>query len=126
MQITTSALAAEALKLTMPASVFSRSTENHNQDKVSMGSIAARDCLRVIELTETVAVIHLMGVCQALDLRGEEIPPQLRVTHDAVRKHVERTAADRAMDADIERLLTVYREGALPPHNGHAEILAEA
>jgi len=40
MQISTSALAAEALKLTMPASVFSRSTECHNQDKVSMGSIA--------------------------------------------------------------------------------------
>jgi histidine ammonia-lyase len=42
-------------KLTMPASVFSRSTECHNQDKVSMGTIAARDCLRVLELTEQVA-----------------------------------------------------------------------
>ena len=31
-QIATSAWAAEALKLTMPASVFSRSTECHNQD----------------------------------------------------------------------------------------------
>src|SRR4029077_2892871 len=55
MQITASALTAEALKLTMPASVFSRSTESHNQDKVSMGSIAARDCHRVLELSETVA-----------------------------------------------------------------------
>jgi histidine ammonia-lyase len=50
-----SALCAEALKLTMPASVFSRSTENHNQDKVSMGTIAARDLLRILDLTETVA-----------------------------------------------------------------------
>jgi len=48
MQISASALTAEALKLTMPASVFSRSTESHNQDKVSMGSIAARDCQRVL------------------------------------------------------------------------------
>ena len=30
----------------MPASVFSRSTGCHNQDKVSMGTIAARDALR--------------------------------------------------------------------------------
>ena len=52
MQIAASALTAEALKLTMPASVFSRSTECHNQDKVSMGTIAARDALRVLELTE--------------------------------------------------------------------------
>ena len=36
-QIGASAWTAEALKLTMPASVFSRSTECHNQDKVSMG-----------------------------------------------------------------------------------------
>ena len=42
----------------MPASVFSRSTECHNQDKVSMGTIAARDCLRVLELTEQVVAAH--------------------------------------------------------------------
>lgn len=68
-QIGTSAWAAEALKLTMPASVFSRSTECHNQDKVSMGSIAARDCLRVLELTEQVAGATLLGCVQALRLR---------------------------------------------------------
>src|SRR5690554_8171585 len=39
-QIGASAWTAEALKNTMPASVFSRSTECHNQDKVSMGTIA--------------------------------------------------------------------------------------
>ncbi|MDP5009099.1 MAG: aromatic amino acid ammonia-lyase, partial [Glaciimonas sp.] len=38
LQISASAWTAEALKLTMPASVFSRSTECHNQDKVSMGT----------------------------------------------------------------------------------------
>ena len=70
MQITASALTAEALKLTMPASAFSRSTESHNQDKVSMGSIAARDCQRVLELTETVAIVELLALCQAVDLRG--------------------------------------------------------
>ena len=31
------------MKLAAPASVFSRSTEGHNQDKVPMGPIAARD-----------------------------------------------------------------------------------
>ncbi len=51
-QIGASAWTAEALKHTMPASVFSRSTECHNQDKVSMGTIAARDALRVLTLTE--------------------------------------------------------------------------
>ncbi len=68
-QIGMSAWTAEALKLTMPASVFSRSTECHNQDKVSMGTIAARDCLRVLQLTEQVAAAHLLAVTQAVELR---------------------------------------------------------
>jgi len=68
-QIGSSAWTAEALKLTMPASVFSRSTECHNQDKVSMGTIAARDCLRVLELTEQVAAAILFATTQALTLR---------------------------------------------------------
>lgn len=68
-QISASAWAAEALKLTMPASVFSRSTECHNQDKVSMGTIAARDALRVIELTEQTAAAHIIACVQAVRLR---------------------------------------------------------
>ena len=68
-QIAASAWTAEALKLTMPASVFSRSTECHNQDKVSMGTIAARDALRVLELSEQVASANLIATVQALRLR---------------------------------------------------------
>lgn len=71
-QIGASAWTAEALKLTMPASVFSRSTECHNQDKVSMGSIAARDCLRVLQLTEQVAAAQLLAATQAVELRRRE------------------------------------------------------
>ena len=52
----------------MPAAAFSRSTESHNQDKVSMGTIAARDCRRVLELGETVAAILTLAGCQALEL----------------------------------------------------------
>jgi len=68
-QIAASAWTAEALKLTMPASVFSRSTECHNQDKVSMGTIAARDAVRVLELSEQVAAAGLIATRQALHLR---------------------------------------------------------
>jgi histidine ammonia-lyase len=115
MQITASALTAEALKLTMPASAFSRSTESHNQDKVSMGTIAARDLRRVIELTESVIAIHLLATCQALDLRGG--PRQggrAGVLHVAVRRLVPPLVADRPMDGDIRAVLAALRDGALP------------
>jgi len=115
MQISASALTAEALKLTMPAASFSRSTESHNQDKVSMGTIAARDCRRIIELTETVAVIALLAACQALDLRdgGSQLSRPLAL-REAVRKVASRVVEDRRQDLDIARVLEMLRDGSLP------------
>ena len=60
MQITLSALTAEALQASMPVASFSRSTESHNQDKVSMGTIAAREALRVCELVGHAVAVHLL------------------------------------------------------------------
>jgi histidine ammonia-lyase len=115
MQITASALTAEAQKLTMPASAFSRSTEAHNQDKVSMGSIAARDCLRIIELTETVSAIVLLAAAQAVDLRGDGVVSQrARALRDRLRKTVEPNTADRRQDLDIESALELLRSDELP------------
>jgi histidine ammonia-lyase len=99
----------------MPASVFSRSTESHNQDKVSMGSIAARDCQRVLQLTETVAAIELLAVCQAVDLRGvESCTSGSRRVHAGVRRLVKRNDADRRQDVDLATILENHRAGALP------------
>lgn len=115
MQITTSALAAEAAKASMPASVFSRSTENHNQDKVSLGTIAARDCLRVLELSETVAAICTLGMVQALELRGLEHSGSrgLELTR-AVREHIPPLRGDRRMDLEIREILARHERRELP------------
>lgn len=115
MQIATSALAAEALKLTMPAAVFSRSTESHNQDKVSMGTIAARDCLRILQLSEQIATILLLAECQAMDLRELEGCHERSLTlHDCVRKIVAFNKEDRRQDVDVAAVLLRYRTGQLP------------
>lgn len=117
MQIAVSAWTAEACKLTMPASVFSRSTECHNQDKVSMGTIAARDALRVNELTAQAVAVHVLATAQALDIRlkrGELtrdlIGPRICAQLDCVRAEVPFLEEDRPMDDDLasmsERILT--------------------
>ena len=72
MQLCCSAMTAEAMKLCNPATIHSRSTECHNQDKVSMGAIAARDARTIVELAQNIAAIHLIACCQALELRGVE------------------------------------------------------
>ena len=114
MQISASALAAEAAKLTMPAAAFSRSTESHNQDKVSMGTIAARDAARVLELSEQVAAIGLLAVCQAVDLRGGSLLRQTAALHQAVRKSIPMVVEDRRQDVDIARVVELLRGGGLP------------
>jgi histidine ammonia-lyase len=116
-QIGASAWTAEALKLTMPASVFSRSTECHNQDKVSMGTIAARDCLRVLELTEQVVAAQLLACCQALEIRRRRGEPELdrvapgaREFFDAVRGDTPFIEEDQPLEATLRRLVAQVRE----------------
>jgi histidine ammonia-lyase len=108
-QISSSAWTAEALKNTMPASVFSRSTESHNQDKVSMGTIAARDCLRVLELTEQVAAAHTLATVQAARLRlrmdsATPVPAPLQNFIDGVGMLSPIVDEDRALESELRAL----------------------
>ena len=117
LQISASAWTAEALKLTMPASVFSRSTECHNQDKVSMGTIAARDCLRVLELVEQVAAALLIAVRQGVWLRcrlNRSPPPgtTLKNMMDALGADISVIEEDRRLEPDLRLLLERIRSRA--------------
>lgn len=110
-QIACSAWTAEALKLTMPASVFSRSTESHNQDKVSMGTIAARDCLRVLTLAEQTAAAVLMASLQSIHLRiqqgelsADHLSKNLQSFTQLMSKEVTPLANDRRLDHEIQSL----------------------
>ena len=113
LQISVSAWTAEALKQTMPASVFSRSTECHNQDKVSMGTIAARDCLRVIELTEQVVAAMLIAARQGLALRERlgalNLTPALASWQAELNERIALIDEDRALDRDLQALLADIR-----------------
>jgi histidine ammonia-lyase/phenylalanine ammonia-lyase len=113
MQLACSSLTAEALNKCMPLTVFSRSTECHNQDKVSMGATAARGARDVVSLAEKVAVIHLLALCQAADLRGAHRLGRTRDLYERVRSLVPVVGRDRAMDVDINTLLGALREGRL-------------
>jgi histidine ammonia-lyase len=114
LQISASAWTAEALKLTMPASVFSRSTECHNQDKVSMGTIAARDCLRVLDLTEQVVAALLITVRQGVWLRcrldpAAPPPPALAAMQAVLAADIRQVEEDRRLEPDLRLLLARIR-----------------
>lgn len=115
-QIGASAWTAEALHLTMPMSVFSRSTECHNQDKVSMGTIAARNCIRVIELTRQVAAAVLLASVQAIYIRlskNEILPSKLncvKETYEQVLKYFEPLTCDRMLESDLRKAIELICE----------------
>jgi phenylalanine ammonia-lyase len=114
MQLCCSAMTAEALKLCNPATIHSRSTEAHNQDKVSMGTISARDARSIVELAENIAAIHLLAVTQALDLRGvDKASPRTRAAHDLVRARVPFMDGDQHMDGAIRAIVDLIHTGDL-------------
>ncbi len=117
LQISVSAWTAEALKGTLPASIFSRSTECHNQDKVSMGTIAARDCLRVLQLTEQVVAALLISVRQALELRlratpGSTLAPEFEAMYTDLCARVAFLDEDRALDGTLVELMSAIGDQA--------------
>jgi histidine ammonia-lyase/phenylalanine ammonia-lyase len=118
MELTASALVAEALKLSLPASVWSRSTEGHNQDIVSMGMHAAVDLVQVVELCETVAAVHAMAAAQAMELRGlQYTSPLLAAVHARLRQHTAFVLEDRPFDTEIAAVTHCLRAGGLITSN---------
>ncbi|MBX9704974.1 MAG: aromatic amino acid ammonia-lyase, partial [Gammaproteobacteria bacterium] len=116
-QIGVSAWTAEALKNTMPASVFSRSTECHNQDKVSMGTIAARDCLRNLELTEQVFAAVLLAASQAVNIRLEkkqleasELTASVKTMLNDIALDFEILTEDRALESELRLFVQKIRD----------------
>jgi histidine ammonia-lyase len=115
--IAISSFTSEALKLTMPASAFSRSTESHNQDKVSLGTIAARDCLRVLELTAQASAGAMLAALQAFDLREAEgtleCSAELRALRDQVRRFSPMVGEDHALEGELRALTGELLSGSL-------------
>lgn len=115
-EILASALVAEAMKQAAPASAFSRSTEGHNQDKVPMGGLAARDLRSIQNLADHMLVISLLAAAQATDAsnRATALPPALRAVYDAIRALCPATYEDRRHDLLIATCLAEYHGGRLP------------
>lgn len=106
-QIGVSAWTAEALKNTLAASIFSRSTECHNQDKVSMGTIAARDASRVITLTQQVVAALCCASVQAIHLKGltTQLSPTLQTFMQWTLQSFAFVEEDRPLQTELQQIV---------------------
>ncbi|GJM62727.1 histidine ammonia-lyase [Persicobacter diffluens] len=103
LQYTSAALASENKTSCFPASADSIPTSLGQEDHVSMGSIAGRKALRVIENVEKILAIELLTAAQAFEFRRPmKSGLILDAIHNAVREKVSFAEVDRVFADDIE------------------------
>lgn len=77
-----------------------------------MGTIAARDCIRILELTEQVAAAALLAVVQGVELRGNSgnLSPALKNTIEQLRQYSPFLSTDRALEQELRLCLELIRK----------------
>lgn len=100
-----SAITSEIMARATPGGIFSRSSESHNQDKVSLGMSAAVQCSEMIEPLFTIMTLQSIVLAQALDLRGVKLSGRRASEHYAkIRRSVPFVGRDQALGHAIEKL----------------------
>ncbi|OGA48142.1 MAG: hypothetical protein A3G25_21415 [Betaproteobacteria bacterium RIFCSPLOWO2_12_FULL_63_13] len=114
-QLACTSLLVEALMRCNPASVHSQSTECHNQDKVSLGLHAARDCARIIDLTEKIVALQMIALAQALEIRGADRLGHTRTAFEFIRERVPFMKEDCCFDEPARSVVQSFRDNSFAP-----------
>jgi len=109
-QYTAAALVSENKVLEHPASVDSIPTSANQEDHVSMGTIAVRKSVSIIENVEYVLAIELLSACQALDFRNiSHLGKETKKIYAQVRKTIAFWSKDKQLNLEIEKARKVLR-----------------
>lgn len=112
--VTAAALVSENKGLCHPASVDSIPTSANKEDHVSMGTIAARKALEVVDNVEHVLSVELLAAAQALEfLKPLEPAAPLVAVIEKLRAHVGPWDHDRYMAPDMRKAKELIRLGAV-------------
>lgn len=108
MQLSLASLTCAVRQMAAPSTVHPVSTEQHNQDMVSLGVHAALTARDALECSVNAVSILLLAACQAVDLRGaaSRLGAGTAEAYRAVRSRSRFVKADRPLDADIAAVST--------------------
>ncbi|MCG8459215.1 MAG: aromatic amino acid lyase, partial [Holophagales bacterium] len=102
-QYTAAALVSENKGLAFPNSVDSITTSANQEDHNSMGTIAARNAMSIVENVEGVLAIELITAAQALEFSPDkQLGTGTQAARDAVREAIPEWVDDRYMYPDLE------------------------
>ena len=113
MQFTATSTTAESQTLSFPNYVHSIPNNNDNQDIVSMGTNSAVITRNVITNGYQVMAIHMMAVCQAIDLLNDEEKSKLgsktKMIYDLIRSKVSAVVEDTPQFENIKIVTDLLR-----------------
>ena len=113
-QYSAASLVSENKVFAHPASVDSIPSSANQEDHVSMGTTAARNCRRIVNNLYSVLAFELMAAVQGIDLRKTcELSPAQQSVYDKVRAVVPFYAKDEEIHPMIEALNRLIRTGEI-------------
>ncbi|MFZ3231642.1 MAG: aromatic amino acid ammonia-lyase [Pseudobdellovibrio sp.] len=108
-----SAITSEVIQKSIPSGIFSRSSESHNQDKVSLGMSAATSCSEMLKGVYKISAMQLVCLAQAIDLKKINlVGSESKELYDLVRKHVPFVNQDMSLGHQIFELTEELKKQA--------------
>lgn len=113
-QVTAASLVSENKILCHPASIDSIPTSANKEDHVSMGTIAARKALEVVENIKNVLAIELLTATQAIDFQKPLKPAKALIpVIEEIRSHIPHWEKDRYMAKDIKKMTDILEKNLI-------------
>lgn len=113
-QYAAASLVSENKVLAHPASVDSIPSSANQEDHVSMGTIAARKCLSIVENVKRVLATELMAACQAIDFRENfKLGTGTSEAYKTVREHIAFIEEDKLMYKELDKCTDLITNGKL-------------
>lgn len=111
---TVGAITSEVIQRAIPSGIFSRSSESHNQDKVSLGMSAAMSCDEMVGGVYKILSMQLVCLAQALDLKKIELKGvRSAEIYRTVRQSVPFMKSDRGLGREIAELTGALQKMSL-------------
>lgn len=112
-QYTAASLVSENKVLAYPSSVDSIPTSAGQEDHVSMGTISARNALKILKNVENVLAIEMLCAAQGIDFLKYPPGKGTKKAHETIRKYVKHLDDDRILYKDIEKIRELIVSGEI-------------
>ena len=113
-QYSAAALVSENKVLAHPASVDSIPSSANQEDHVSMGTIASRKAMEILDNVRKVLSMEILAACQGIDLRGNKgLGNGTKIVYNIIREKIGYLDKDKPMYEEINKCEEIIKSGEI-------------